>query len=239
MKKETIAAIVLAIVAVLAGFLYGHYAHADDGSGVEPRQAEQVPEQEIITEFVAWSKDRRWRNDLTRNARLIWGLDAPVAVFAAQIKQESGWNPQAVSRVGAQGMAQFMPATARWWCELRGIPPKDCVPGNPIWAMRSLIGYDQWLFARVSADTPCDKMAMALSAYNGGLGWVYKDQRLASAWGVAEGKWWGHVEKFNAGRHPANFKENRDYPKKILLAHQISYLDWGNPMCTDQIKGAL
>jgi hypothetical protein len=34
-------------------------------------------------------------------------------LLAAQLHQESGFNPNAVSKAGAQGIAQFMPATAR------------------------------------------------------------------------------------------------------------------------------
>ena len=51
------------------------------------------------------------RADLTRNARAVLGLDAPVATFASQVHQESRWRPDAVSSVGAQGIAQFMPGT--------------------------------------------------------------------------------------------------------------------------------
>ena len=61
----------------------------------------------------------RYKLTLLREAHSQWGLDAPVAAFAAQVHQESGWRADAVSRVGARGLAQFMPATARWWCETR------------------------------------------------------------------------------------------------------------------------
>lgn len=56
----------------------------------------------------------QYRDEVIRHARLEWGLSAPVADFAAQLHQESGWRPGAVSPAGAQGMAQFMPATADW-----------------------------------------------------------------------------------------------------------------------------
>lgn len=37
------------------------------------------------------------------------------AAIAAQLEAESGWNPNATSPAGAQGIAQFMPATWRSW----------------------------------------------------------------------------------------------------------------------------
>src|SRR5215467_10517593 len=40
--------------------------------------------------------------------------DLPTDFFARLIWQESRFDPAAVSRAGAQGMAQFMPATANW-----------------------------------------------------------------------------------------------------------------------------
>jgi cell wall-associated NlpC family hydrolase len=36
---------------------------------------------------------------------------APPAIIAAQINQESGWNPTAVSPAGAEGISQFLPST--------------------------------------------------------------------------------------------------------------------------------
>jgi soluble lytic murein transglycosylase-like protein len=46
-----------------------------------------------------------------RAASIRHGVGA--ALLAAQLKQESGFNPRAVSRAGARGIAQFIPATAR------------------------------------------------------------------------------------------------------------------------------
>lgn len=111
------------------------------------------------------------RLELTRIAHAEWGLNAPTPVFAAQIHQESTWNPSAVSAVGAQGMAQFMPATAKWLCESSRTPANQCLPQNSAWAMRALVQYDKWLYARVWGLNDYDRMWATLRAYNGGLGW--------------------------------------------------------------------
>lgn len=176
----------------------------------------------------------RYRNELTRQARLIWGLDAPIAVMAAQIHQESAWNKSAVSAVGAKGLAQFMPATAQW------IPQIDkslssVYPSNPSWALRALARYDFWLYSRLKADTNCDRWAFTLSAYNGGLGWVLRDKKAANAAGDSRWLWWDNVEKYNAGRGNAQFLENRGYPRRILLMLTPRYQQagWGQGVCHD------
>ena len=76
-------------------------------------------------------------------------------------------------------------------------------------------------------------MAMTLSAYNGGLGWVWRDQKLATANGADSGRWFDQVERFNAGRHAAAFKENRGYPRLILLTYEPRYIaaGWGKGSC--------
>jgi soluble lytic murein transglycosylase-like protein len=53
--------------------------------------------------------------------------DLPVEFFTRLIWQESRFKPEAVSRAGAQGVAQFMPGTAR----LRGLED----PFDPIQAI--------------------------------------------------------------------------------------------------------
>lgn len=174
----------------------------------------------------------RYRSELTRHARAVWGLDAPVATFAAQVHQESAWKPHAVSPAGAEGIAQFMPATSDW---ISGLFPvlKDRQPFNPSWAFRAMVHYDQWIMDRIAAVNPCERMAMTLSAYNGGLGWVQKDQALAARNGADKTRWFNHVEKFNAGRSAANFRENRNYPRRILHTHEPAYIRarFGNGSC--------
>ena len=48
---------------------------------------------------------------MLRTAAMRWNVSAKL--LAAQLYAESRFNPFAVSKVGAQGIAQFMPATAR------------------------------------------------------------------------------------------------------------------------------
>ncbi|WP_088158727.1 transglycosylase SLT domain-containing protein [Achromobacter xylosoxidans] len=172
------------------------------------------------------------RAELTRNARALVGLDAPVALFAAQIHQESRWRADAQSPVGAQGMAQFMPATADW---ISGLVPDLAAnePYSPSWAMRALITYDLWLYERIRAASACERWAFSLSAYNGGLGWVNRDKKLASSQGLDPLVWFGSVERVNAGRSTANWRENRAYPDLIIRRHQPAYVaaGWGPGVC--------
>jgi len=169
----------------------------------------------------------RYRLTLIREARAVWGLNAPVASFAGQIHQESRWNPNAKSPVGAQGMAQFMPSTATW---IAGLYPSlaDRAPANPTWAIRALVTYDAQLFTEVhQADDDCQRFAFALSAYNGGIGWVHRRQSKASKPGVC----FGQACAINPGITPAAQAENEAYPRRILLAHQSLYADWGPGVC--------
>ncbi|EIS6522267.1 transglycosylase SLT domain-containing protein [Escherichia coli] len=174
----------------------------------------------------------QYRDEVIRHARIEWGMSAPVADFAAQLHQESGWRPGAVSPAGAQGMAQFMPATADWIS--RTVPElRSREPFNPSWAVRALVSYDHWLWQRVSAADNCERMAMTLSGYNGGLGWVQRDKRLASQQGLDSQRWFGHVATVNAGRSTANWRENRHYPQRILRELAPRYRSWGGGSCVD------
>ncbi|MDA8449821.1 transglycosylase SLT domain-containing protein [Acidovorax sp. GBBC 3332] len=167
----------------------------------------------------------RYRALLVRTAHATWGLDAPVAVFAAQVHQESAWRPGAVSHVGAQGLAQFMPATTRW---ISGIDPELAAqqPYNPAWALRALVRYDLWLYERTPGHyTPRDRMWVALRAYNGGLGhW----QAEARATGLRlPDRLQVDAACGRARRAPLHCAENLGYPHRILVLIQPRYTAWG------------
>ncbi|PMY49125.1 MULTISPECIES: transglycosylase SLT domain-containing protein [Pseudomonas] len=176
----------------------------------------------------------RYQRDLTRIAQAEWGLDAPVATFAGQIHQESRWKFDARSPVGAQGLGQVMPSTAAWLAETFPKVLGKNEPYNPIWSMQALVSYDRWLASRITAADSCEQAAMILSSYNGGLGWLIRDRKLASAKGADKLTWFGSVERFNDGRSAAAFKENRAYPRLILRQWEPLYIQagWGKGRCS-------
>ena len=151
-----------------------------------------------------------------------------MAVFAAQVHTESWWRNDTVSHAGAQGLAQFMPATARW---LPSVAPETGKPApfNPGWSLRALCVCDKWLWDRVAGHDDFERMAFTLSAYNGGLGWVNRDRKKARAPGLDDRVWFGSVENVNSGRGRAAFAENRQYPRRILKERQRAYIKagWG------------
>lgn len=171
-----------------------------------------------------------YKRILTQESHANWGLNAPIAAFAAQVHQESNWNVKAISPVGAQGLTQFMPSTAKWIAERY---PSLAInqPFNPNWALRALVVYNKYHYDKIVAKTECDRIAFTLSAYNGGLGWVLRDKKKAQAQGLDPLLYWNNVEQVNAGRSRANFAENRGYPKRIIYYWQPRYITWGNTVC--------
>lgn len=177
---------------------------------------------------------QQYRRELTRIAQAEWGLDAPVATFAAQVHQESSWRFNAKSPVGAQGLGQVMPSTAVWLAELFPDTLGNVEPYNPTWSLMALVSFDRWLADRIKGRNACERHAMVLSSYNGGLGWLIRDRKLASAQGADPLVWFGSIERFNAGRSAAAFRENRGYPRLILKTHEAKYIaaGWGEGVCS-------
>lgn len=182
--------------------------------GIGPAAAAEPPREAL-----------QYQRDLIRSARFVWGLSAPIALFGAQIHQESGWRKEARSAY-AGGLAQFTPDTAAWIGSLYKDELGVADPYSPSWAMRALVRYDRHLFDRIEAATPCDRWAFTLAAYNGGPGWISRDKAMARTAGADPDRWWGEVERFSP-RAAWAFKENRGYPRRIILDLQPRYTRWG------------
>lgn len=84
-----------------------------------------------------------------------WGI--PPGILAAQISAESGFSPKAVSSAGAEGIAQFLPGTAK----SLGVDPWN--PASAIDGMARLDSINLKKFGNWSE---------ALAAYNAGAGAV-------------------------------------------------------------------
>lgn len=168
-----------------------------------------------------------YRRQLIGEARRLWGLSAPVPVFAGQIHQESRWNPDARSPAGAQGLTQFMPKTAEWISRVYPDELRENAPFSPSWAIRALVLYDRWLWDRIAHTTnACDRIRFALAGYNGGAGWVIKRQKISPEPGNYE-----ITSVINPGIHPANQRENQEYPRRITERWQPEYRQWGPTLC--------
>ena len=169
---------------------------------------------------------QRYRLELVRAAHSQWGLDAPVSVLAAQIHQESSWRADAISHVGARGLAQFMPQTAQWWCQLHRMAAQQCQPHNPAWAMRALVGYDKYLYDRAPARyVHADRLWVMLRGYNGGLG--HWQAEAASTGLAAPTRMEVDGACGQARRHRSHCAENLGYPRRILVVLQPRYRAWG------------
>ncbi|MFC5890684.1 bifunctional lytic transglycosylase/C40 family peptidase [Kitasatospora sp. CM 4170] len=98
-----------------------------------------------------------------------WGSLCPEIsppMLAAQLYQESGFDPGARSPVGAQGMAQFMPATwATYGTDGNNDGRRDV--WDPFDAIASAATFDCAL-AKDVAGVPGDRQANVLAAYNAG-----------------------------------------------------------------------
>lgn len=160
----------------------------------------------------------QFKRDLIRAGRNVWGMEAPTATMAGQIHQESRWREQATSPVGASGIAQFMPSTARW---IQGVYPGELAGDvrSAEWGIRALARYDRHLWDRIDAMDDCERMAFTLSAYNGGLGWVQRRQRIAEKPRICLFA----TCEINPGITPANQAENAAYPRRILLTLEPIY----------------
>ncbi|RMG16728.1 MAG: lytic transglycosylase F [Deltaproteobacteria bacterium] len=125
-------------------------------------------------------------DDLLKKYSAMYGLDW--RLMAALAYQESHFDPNAESWVGAQGLFQVMPSTAK---ELGFDDPKD-----PEQGIHAGIKYFAHLLDRLDPTIPFrQRVRFALAAYNAGVGHVSDARRIARRKGWDPNRWFGNVEK--------------------------------------------
>ncbi len=109
-------------------------------------------------------------------------------LVTAQMYQESKFDPKAKSHIGARGLMQLMPRTAK------EMGVKDI--NDPASSIRGGIKYLDWLRDRFDADLVIsDRLWFTLAAYNAGAGHVQDARRLAGQLGHDPDRWFGHTEQ--------------------------------------------
>ncbi|MDE6120794.1 MAG: transglycosylase SLT domain-containing protein, partial [Muribaculaceae bacterium] len=110
---------------------------------------------------------------------------------AAQAYQESKFKPNARSWVGARGLMQIMPATARGY---RTPVSKLNNPETSVKVASALINdLDGYLKKYVPNDK--ERVKFVIAAYNVGIAHVYDAIRLAQKYGLDPAVWDNNVEK--------------------------------------------
>lgn len=111
-------------------------------------------------------------------------------MLAAVAYVESKFDTAAVSGVGARGLMQMMPQTAR----AMGIP--EGLESNPTESVRAAADYFSYLshlFRRVPEG---ERTNFVLAAYNAGFGHIYDAMRLAHKYGCNRYVWNDNVETY-------------------------------------------
>ena len=109
-------------------------------------------------------------------------------LVTAQMYQESRFNPKAKSHVGARGLMQLMPRTAK------EMGVKNT--GDPANSIKGGIKYLDWLRDRFDSKLPIsERLWFTLAAYNAGAGHVHDARRLAKQLGYDSDRWFDHTEE--------------------------------------------
>ena len=171
--------------------------------------------------MTAW----QYRDRLRHEVAYTWGIVEPVSTFAAQIHQESAWDPLAESPF-ARGLSQFTPSTEDWFNQeeerlaMMGMGALD-----PDWAIRALVLYDRWLWERTGGVDRDNHWAFVLARYNGG-GWTRKETiESVEKFGCCPLDYWGCAKR-SCLRLPANCAQTWDYVDKILYRWRPLYEGW-------------
>ena len=128
--------------------------------GVSQMKSFSVPKADSIraTRYASTDRGRLYDDVISEHARR---NNVRAELVRAVVQVESAFNPRAISRVGAMGLMQLMPATAREFGVLNAFDPVENIRGG--------VAYLRQLLDRYS-----NNEELALAAYNAGPGAVDK-----------------------------------------------------------------
>ena len=172
-----------------------------------------------------WVKNARSEEDIARFRSMIdlfrkysSQYEFDWLLMAAQGYQESGLDQSKRSHVGAIGVMQVMPATAR--DKAVNIPDIDKLESN----IHAGIKYNRWVVDNFYNDEkvgPIDRQLFAFASYNAGPGRVARLRKEAEAQGLDPNRWFNNVELIAAkriGRETVQYVANI---YKYYLAYQM------------------
>ena len=125
------------------------------------------------------------------------------ALVLALIREESHFNPQAISSAGATGLMQLMPLTAKSVAKKKQISLKNNKIKDIAINLELGTFYLSWELKRFKQNIP-----YALAAYNGGGGNVKKWQKIAH-------------KDFDYWLEYIPFLETKNYVKKVIRSYRI------------------
>jgi soluble lytic murein transglycosylase len=131
-------------------------------------------------------------------------FDVDPLLLWAVMREESRYDPEALSYVGARGLMQVMPPTQDWIAEEWG----EEIPPGEAFTPETSVRMGAW-FLRFLLDYFDDDLELALAAYNGGAGSVdiwLDDPRVSNRDDFL--RWIG-------------YGETREYLSKVSLSYQV------------------
>jgi membrane-bound lytic murein transglycosylase F len=175
---------------------------------------------------------------LIQSAAETYGFDW--RLIAAQVYQESHFNPRARSHAGAYGLMQLTKKTARHFGVDDIYDPEENI--------RAGVRHLRYLYDRFDGAEGLDRMYIALAAYNIGQGHILDARRLAVQQGLDPNKWADLSKTLPLLREAQYYKlaeygycrgeEPVTYVRQIMLYYDIlRYQDM--PWVTADRKGAV